>query len=94
MANDISPLSPDESHFVARLRAHPPLFERFRSVLGLADGCEHSVGTADEVEAQLIELTRQLGRTTLESWVAHAEATVADELRREHPEAQLKKKRT
>jgi hypothetical protein len=92
MANETPHLSPAEAQFIAQLRRHPELQERLRALVGVADSGQQSMAQADDIEAQLIELTRQIGQTTLESWATHSEAALAKQFRQEHPQAQLKKK--
>ena len=81
MAEHPHPLSDAELQFLQQLRHHPQLYERLRALVDLADSGGHTPASADEVEAQLLELTRQLGRTTLESWAALAEHPLVGEAR-------------
>ena len=93
MADQIKSLSEADLEFLHQLLNHPKLYARLRSLLDLADSGGRTVVSADQLESELVELMRQLGRTTMESWAALAEETVVGELRRDQPAARLKKKR-
>jgi len=54
-------LSAAELELIERLREHPELMERFRSLLELTASAEGSVRKADEVEKLLIEEMRRFG---------------------------------
>lgn len=86
-------LSAVELELIERLRQHPELMERFRSLLEITASAEGSVRKADEVEKLLIEEMRRLGNVSMESWAAGAEKAVGDQLKRTDPSAGVRKKK-
>ncbi len=90
MLNESSSLSPAEKQFLHRLRRHPELFDRLQSLLTVADSSVKSVVSIDEIEAPVIELLRQVGNATLQSWATQAEAELGQDFCAQHPRAQVK----
>ena len=85
-------LSPDERQLLEQLRRHPQLLAQLQSLLDLADTDPHSVASIDDIEAPLIQLLRQLGNRTLQSFATQAEAALAQQLQSQQPQARVKKK--
>ena len=88
-----SKLSAQESQLIERLRAHPELMERFRTILEIAAGEDGPIRSADEVEGLLIEQLRRLGNETMGSFAAGAERRLAEQLRQNDPSAGVRKKK-
>lgn len=86
-------LSASELQLIEQLRRYPELFERFRGILEITTSAERTVQQADEVEALLIEAIRRLGHSSMESWAARAEQTLADQLRQKDASARVRKKK-
>jgi hypothetical protein len=86
-------LSAAEQQLIEQLRDHPELFERLRSILELTTSSAGPIRKADEIEALLIEEMRRLGHTTMETWAAKAEQTLADELKQKDALASVRKKK-
>ena len=86
-------LNAAELQLIERLRKHPELFERVRSILEITASAEGPIRKADEIEALLIEEMRRLGHATLETWAGKAEQTLADELEQKDASASVRKKK-
>ena len=86
-------LSLEELQLIERLREHPELMERFRTILEITASGEGPLKRADEVEDQLIEEMRRLGNATMKSWASRAERTVAEQLKQKDPSAGVRKKK-
>jgi hypothetical protein len=82
-----------EAEFLERLRRHPELRARFESILELTRNADGPLKTADEVEEQLIQELRQLGRTSMNQWAAQAEQRVSDELKQRDATVRSRKKK-
>ena len=83
-----------EERLLEQLRGNSQLFERFESILALAneeDGA--SVRSADEVEFLLIDQLRQLGNETLTHWAFSAEQKVGQELKANTASIQQREKK-
>jgi Lon protease-like protein len=93
MADQTDPLSEVDMQFLEKLRDHPHLYERLRSLVDLADSASHTLASADQVESELLEQIRRLGATTMASWAARAEESAVGEMLGDQPTARLKKKR-
>jgi hypothetical protein len=85
-------LSLEELQLIERLREHPELMERFRTILEITASGEGPLKRADEVEDRLIEEMRRLGNATMKSWASRAERTVAEQLKQKDPSAGVRKK--
>lgn len=88
-----STLSPQELQLIERVREHPELMERFRTILEITASGEGPVKRADEIEALLIEEMRRLGRATMESWASGAEKSLGEQLRQKDLSAGVRKKK-
>ena len=88
-----STLSPQELQLIERLREHPELMERFRTILEITASGEGPVKRADEIEALLIEELRRLGNATMGSWASSAEKTLGAQLKQKDPAAGVRKKK-
>ena len=88
-----SKLSAEELQLIERLREHPELRERFRTILEITASGGGPLKRADEVEALLIEQMRRLGNATMESWASRAERTLAEQLKHNDPSAGVRKKK-
>ena len=86
-------LSEQERQLIERLREHPELMERFRTILEITASGDGPLKRADEIEDLLIEEMRRLGNTTMGSWATRAEQTVAEQLKQEDPSAGVRKKK-
>jgi hypothetical protein len=86
-------LNAAELQLIERLRKHPELFERVRSILEITASAEGSVKKADEIEALLIEEMRRLGHATMENWASRAEHTLAKQLQQKDASASVRKKK-
>lgn len=86
-------LNAAELQLIERLRKHPELFERVRSILEISASAEGTIKKADQIEALLIEEMRRLGQTTLETWAGRAEQTLADQLKQKDASASVRKKK-
>lgn len=87
MANSSNPSqnkkpNAQEQKLIEGFRRHPELGERMQAILELADSGE---GTADEVEALLVEEIRRLGKSTMESWAGEAEQKSARDFKQQNP---------
>ena len=91
--SDQPTLNDAELQVFERLRQHPELFERVRSILEIAVSAEGPIRKADEIEALLIEEMRRLGHATMETWASKAEQTLADELKQKDASASVRKKK-
>jgi hypothetical protein len=87
-----STLSRQELRLIEQLREHPELMARLESILVITKS-EGIVKTADEVEGLLIEELRRLGNTTMGSWAAQAERTLAEQLKQQEPSSKVRKKK-
>ena len=79
---------------LARLQERPELLTQVEALIDLITG-ESSSGakpSADEVEARVVQVTRKLGRQTIEHWAHQAQERAVRECHAEHPDAKLKKK--
>ncbi len=87
-------LSPKQSdlELLERLNRHPQMKERFLAILALADDQSGEVGTADEVEALLVEEVRKLGAQSLGDWARSAHERIAAEVKRQDPTSYCGKK--
>lgn len=92
MANQKTNRSSEEEQLLRQLRRHPELFERLKSIVALTESSEGSSPTADEIEAKLQTLIRELGKTTMESWGQAAEDQCAKQFKQKHPDASYGKK--
>jgi len=86
-------LSPQEEQLIERLREHPELMERFRSILEITASADGPLKRADEVEGLLIEEIRRLGNTTMGSWAARGERRLAEQLQQKDCSAGERKKK-
>ncbi len=80
-------LSTDELQPIHRLREHPELMQRFRTILEITGNTDGPMKQADEVEALLIEQMRRLGNASLESWASRAEKTLGEQFKQKEPAA-------
>jgi hypothetical protein len=95
MTNEIperSSLTPQELRLIEQLREHPELMERFGSILEITNNAGR-VKTADEMEGLLIEEMRRLGNTTMGSWAARVERSLAEQLQQKAGAARVRKKK-
>ena len=58
----------DYQDFLARLKDHPELFEKFNHLLAIAENKTEDLMTADEAEEKLVQEIRKLGQRLLQSW--------------------------
>ena len=86
-------LSEQELQLIERLREHPELMERFRTILEITASGDGALKKADEIEGLLIEEMRRLGNATMESWASRAERIVAEQLKQKEPSAGVRKKK-
>jgi hypothetical protein len=82
-----------EAALMERLRQHPEILERVRSILEIAQSGEGPLKTADEVEELLVEEVRRLGQATMSGWAVGAEERVSRELQRQDPTVLSRKKK-
>ena len=82
-----------EEQLVERLRAHPEMMERFEAILGLTESGEGPIRKADDVEDQLVEEVRRLGKMTMREWAKKAEERTAQEFIQAHPKGRSVKKK-
>ena len=77
-----------------RLQERPELLTQVEELIDLIMGESESGAkpSADEVEARVVQVTRKLGRKTIEHWAHQAQERTLSECRAEHPDAKLKKK--
>ena len=77
------------------LRAQPALSARVEALVALTrvESVE-AVRTADEIEDLVVEGVRDLGRQLLGGWAQAAERQVAAEVRRVHPQARVREKKS
>jgi hypothetical protein len=85
-------LTAEELQLIEQLRKRPELKDRFKSILEIA-GTEGPIKSADEVEAMLIEETRRLGKTTMESWASGVEKALGEQIKQKDPPAVARKKK-
>ena len=88
-----STLSAEELQLIERLREHPELMERFKTILDLTTNIDGPVKRADEVEELLIEEMRRLGNTTMGSWAAQVEKKLVEQLKEKDKTATARKKK-
>ncbi len=82
-----------EELLMEALRERPELMERFEAIVALTDSQEGELRSADEVEELLVEEVRRLGSGAMHQWAQGAEERAARELRKEHPQAGVRKKK-
>ena len=92
MKHETKKLTSKESRLIDQLRQQPELLARFESILELSRTQEGQLRKADEVEEDLVQAVRQLGREVMESWAGGAEQEVARQLK-EQKKGVRKKKR-
>lgn len=85
-------LTAEELQLIKQLRKRPELKDRFKSILEIAE-TEGPIKSADEVEALLIEETRRLGKTTMESWASGVEKALGEQIKQKNPSAVARKKK-
>jgi hypothetical protein len=86
-------LTAQETQLLERLRQHPAMFARVRSILDLAHAADGPLKSAGEVEELLIQELRQLGHATMNQWATQAEVRVGDELQRQDVTVRSRKKK-
>jgi hypothetical protein len=86
-------LTAPEMQLIERLRQHPEMFARMRSILDLAHAADGPLKSADEVEGLLIDALRQLGHATMSHWATQAEVRVGDELKSQDATVRSRKKK-
>ena len=69
--------------FLAILKAHPDLRERFASIALAVTDCDGTLKEADAAEERLVEEMRLLGRTALQGWGENQVATTELEIRQQ-----------
>jgi len=74
------------------LNRHPGMKERFLAILALAEDKSGEVGTADEVEALLVEEVRKLGAQSLGDWARSAHERIVAEVKKQDPTSYCGKK--
>jgi hypothetical protein len=82
-----------EERLLERLRARPELLARFESILGLTEVAEGPLRTADEIEEQLVQEIRRLGREVMSDWAVRAEERVAEDVLKANAAVRLRKKK-
>ena len=82
-----------ETRLIERLRQHPEMLDRVRSILDLAHATDGPLQSADEVEELLIQELRQLGHSTMNQWATQAEVRVGEELQRQDVTVRSRKKK-
>ena len=87
------PLNQEERKMMERLRRHPEILERVRSILEIAENREGPVKTADEVEELLVQEMRKLGNVTMRDWAGEAEAQLGVALRQKDATLRSRKKK-
>jgi hypothetical protein len=85
--------SQEEMQLLQRLRHHPEMMERVKSILEIASNVAGPLQTADEVEDLLVEEMRRLGHCTMGQWAAGAEERVSRELKSDEPAVRSRKKK-
>jgi hypothetical protein len=88
-----SEFSATERQFLEALRQQPELRARFQSILDLTRNADGPLQTAAVVEAQLIEVLRQLGHESMNQWAARAEQRVSTELQQQDATVRRRKKK-
>ena len=83
----------EELQLLQRLREHPQLMERFKSILEISTNTEGGPKRADEIEEVLIEEMRRLGKLGMESWACAAEKTLGEQLQQKDTSAVVRKKK-
>jgi hypothetical protein len=78
---------------IERLREHPELMQRFKTILEITSNADGPWKRADEVEELLIEEMRRLGNTTMGSWAAQVEKKLVDQLKQKDTRATVRKKK-
>jgi hypothetical protein len=86
------PLEPNDVELLERLNEHPQMKERFLAILSLAEDKKGAAGTADEVEALLVEEVRRLGAQTMGDWARGRHARLAAEIKAQDPTSYCGKK--
>lgn len=86
-------LSAAELQLINQLREHPELMERFEHILQITASGEGPIKRADEVEGQLIEEMRRLGKVSMESWAERVERMLAEQLKQKDSSAIVRKKK-
>jgi len=57
-----------------RLKAHPPLRDRFSQILSIIEDTEGKLDKADDAEERVIEELRRLGQEVLQDWAEGKES--------------------
>lgn len=91
--NNSPAVSPAEALLLARLRQHPEMMERVRSILDIAYNAEGPLQSADQVEELLIQEMRRLGSTSMHQWARQAEQRVSRELKAQDATVRSRKKK-
>jgi len=90
--NQKLPLEQSDMELLELLKRHPQIKERMVAILNLAEGAAGTVGTADEVEAMLVEEVRRLGAETMGGWARGAHQRMAAEIKAQDPHSYCGKK--
>jgi hypothetical protein len=95
MAKIKRPSKKQEEELIEKLREHPELFERFAAILRVTgSSSDEMIQTADEMEAQLVEEVKRLGKVTIECWGSQTEERVAQKFKKENKKVRYSKKKT
>ena len=93
MAKIKRPSKKQEEELIEKLREHPELFKRFAAILRVTGrSSDEMIRTADEMEAQLVEEVKRLGRVTIECWGIQTEERVAQKFKKENRNVRYSKK--
>ena len=70
------------NNFLARIKRHPELFEKFERLLAIAENKTEDIMTADEAEEKLFQEVRQLEQELLQSWAENKQSQVEQKFER------------
>lgn len=83
----------DHINLDEKLKAYPHLREKLFQVLDAADN-KGGIREADAAEELIVELMKDLGNLTLQTWADNQTDRIAEEFSGAHPQAQNKGKKT
>lgn len=85
--------SDKDIEFLKRVKQHPKLYERMKSILDVAEAKGDNPDTADAVEARVVEEVRQMGADVIGEWAKDKSIREAIKKRSSEPDVRSYKKK-